>query len=344
MLVAERARNERLIQIIKETQRPRFGRRAETLPEDQMLLALEEVEQTEAGAAADAEGTSAAERENAARKRRTNRGALPPHLPRIETIVDIDDKACPCCKGLLHRIGEDVSERLDIVPAQFRVLVVRRPKYACRACEDVVVQPPAPARLIEGGLPTEATVAQVLVAKYADHLPLYRQAQIYARQGINLDRSTLADWVGRAAWHLRPVHERLLAHIRSSTKIFADETTAPVLDPGRGRTKTGQLWAYARDDRPWGGADPPAVAYVYAPNRKAEQPIAHLAGFKGVLQVDGYAGYRPLAEKGDVQLAFCWTHVRRRFYELALGGAMPIASEALERISALYAIEKELRG
>ncbi len=344
MLVAERARNERLIQIIKEMQRHRFGRRAETLPEDQMLLALEEVEQTEAGAAADAEGTSAAERENAARKRRTNRGALPPHLPRIETIVDIDDKACPCCKGLLHRIGEDVSERLDIVPAQFRVLVVRRPKYACRACEDVVVQPPAPARLIEGGLPTEATVAQVLVAKYADHLPLYRQAQIYARQGINLDRSTLADWVGRAAWHLRPVHERLLAHIRSSTKIFADETTAPVLDPGRGRTKTGQLWAYARDDRPWGGADPPAVAYVYAPNRKAEQPIAHLAGFKGVLQVDGYAGYRPLAEKGDVQLAFCWTHVRRRFYELALGGAMPIASEALERISALYAIEKELRG
>jgi len=154
----------------------------------------------------------------------------------------------------------------------------------------------------------------------------------------------LADWVGRAAWHLRPVHARLLAHIRASTKIFADETTAPVLDPGRGRTKTGQLWAYARDDRPWGGTDPPAVAYVYAPNRKAEQPIAHLAGFKGVLQVDGYPGYRALAEKGDVQLAFCWTHVRRYFYELAVGGAMPIASEALERIAALYAIEKDIRG
>jgi transposase len=344
MLLAERTRNDRLVQIIKEMQRHRFGRRAETLPEDQMLLALEEVEQTEAGAAAAAEGKSSDEREKAARKRRTNRGALPPHLPRIETTVDIEDKACPCCKNMLHRIGEDVSERLDIVPAQFRVLVVRRPKYACRACEDGVVQSPAPARLIEGGLPTEATVAHVLVAKYADHLPLYRQAQIYARQGINLDRSTLADWVGRAAWHLRPVHERLLAHIRSSTKIFADETTAPVLDPGRGRTKTGQLWAYARDDRPWGGRDPPAVAYVYAPNRKAEQPIAHLAGFKGVLQVDGYAGYRPLAEKGNVQLAFCWTHVRRRFYELAVGGAMPIASEALERIAALYAIEKEIRG
>ena len=180
------------------------------------------------------------------------------------------------------------------------MLVVRRPKYACRACENVVVQSPAPARLIEGGLPTEATVAHVLVSKYADHLPLYRQAQIYERQGLRLDRSTLADWVGRAAFHLRPVHERILAHLKSSTKLFADETTAPVLDPGRGRTKTGQLWAYARDDRPWGGTDPPAVAYVYAPDRKASQPIAHLSGFKGVLQVDGYAGYRALADKGDV--------------------------------------------
>ena len=230
------------------------------------------------------------------------------------------------------------------MPAQFRVLVVRRPKYACRACENVVVQAPAPARLIEGGLPTEATVAQVLVSKYADHLPLYRQAQIYARQGIKFDRSTLADWVGRAAFFLRPVHERLLADLKGSTKLFADETTAPVLDPGRGRTKTGQLWAYARDDRPWGGADPPGVVYVYAPDRKADRPIMHLAGFKGVLQVDGYGGYRVLAERGAVQLAFCWSHVRRRFYELAVGGAAPIASEALERIADLYAVENEYRG
>ena len=344
MLVAERIRNERLVQIIKELQRHRFGRRAETLPEDQMLLALEEVEQTEAGAAAETEVKSAAEREKATRKRRTNRGALPAHLPRIEIVVDIEDKACPCCKGLLHRIGEDLSERLDIVPAQFRVLVTRRPKYACRACEGAVTQAAAPARLIEGGLPTEATVAHVLVSKYADHLPLYRQAQIYARQGIALDRSTLADWVGRAAWHLRPVHEQLLAHIRASTKIFADETTAPVLDPGRGRTKTGQLWAYARDDRPWGGADPPIAVYVYAQNRKSEQPLAHLAGFTGVVQVDGYAGYRALARKNSVRLAFCWAHVRRRFYELAAAGPAPIASEALERIGGLYAIESEIRG
>jgi hypothetical protein len=198
--------------------------------------------------------------------------------------------------------------------------------------------------MIEGGLPTEATVAHVLVSKYADHLPLYRQAQIYGRQGINLDRSTLADWVGRAAWHLRPLHERLLVQIRASTKIFADETTAPVLDPGRGRTKTGQLWAYARDDRPFGGADPPLAVYVYAPDRKAEQPIAHLADFAGVLQVDGYAGYRPLARKNSVQLAFCWSHVRRRFYELAAAGPAPIASEALKRIAELYAIEKDVRG
>ena len=198
--------------------------------------------------------------------------------------------------------------------------------------------------MIEGGLPTEATVAQVLVSKYADHLPLYRQAQIYARQGINLDRSTLADWVGRAAFMLRPVHERLLTALKGSSKLFADETTAPVLDPGRGRTKTGQLWTYARDDRPWGGTDPPGVAYVYAPDRKAGRPITHLDGFKGTLQVDGYAGYRALAEHGEVTLAFCWAHVRRRFYELAAAGPAPIASETLQRIARLYAIESEIRG
>ncbi len=344
MLIAERHENERLRQIIKEMQRHRFGRRAETLPEDQLLLALEEADQVVASVKAAREAAAPAERAAVGEKRRVNRGSLPAHLPRIEMVADIDDHACPCCRSALHRIGEDVSERLDIVPAQFRVLVVRRPKYACRACEDVVVQAPALARLIEGGLPTEATVAQVLVSKYADHLPLYRQAQIYARQGINLDRSTLADWVGRAAWLLRPIHERLLIKLKSSTRLFADETTAPVLDPGRGRTKTGQLWAYARDDRAWGGADPPGVAYVYAPDRKAERPITHLAGFKGVLQVDGYGGYRALAENGDVALAFCWSHLRRRFYELAAAGAAPIASEALERIAGLYRIESEIRG
>ena len=222
--------------------------------------------------------------------------------------------------------------------------MVRRPKYACRACQEVVVQAPAPARLIEGGLPTEAMVAHVITAKYADHLPLYRQAQIYGRQGIELDRSTLADWTGRAAFLLRPLHQRLLEKLKASPKLFADETTAPVLDPGRGRTKTGQLWAYARDDRPWGGPEPPAVAYIYAPDRTAERPMEHLGGFKGVLQVDGYGGYRKLAKTNAVTLAFCWAHVRRRFYELAAAGSAPIASEALDRIKGLYTVEADIRG
>src|SRR6202158_6081877 len=344
MLLAERMQNERLRHIIKELQRHRFGRRAETLPEDQMLLGLEDVEQTAASDAAPVNRLARAGRAARAAKRRTNRGSLPAHLPRLEIVVDIDAKVCPCCQGELHRIGEDKSERLDIVPAQFRVLVTRRPKYACRRCEEGVVQAPATARLIEGGMPTEAAIAQVLVSKYADHLPLYRQAQIYARQGIGLDRSTLADWVGHAAWHLHPLQERLLLRLRELPRLFADETTAPVLDPGRGRTKTGQFWAYAADDRPWGGSDPPGVAYVYAPDRKSERPIAHLEGFKGILQVDGYAGYRKLADRGDVRLAFCWSHVRRGFYELATPGPSPIASEALEHIAALYAVDKDIRG
>ena len=344
MLLAERARAERLAQIIKELQHHRFGRRAETLPIDQLELGLEDVQQAEAAEAAETEKTDPAARSQKARQRRANRGSLPAHLPRIEVVVDVESMSCPCCSGELHRIGEDVAERLDIIPAQLRVLVTRRPKYACRACEEGVVQAPAPARLIEGGLPTEATVAHVIVGKYADHLPLYRQAQIYGRQGVQLDRSTLADWVGRAAWLLGPVHARLLERLKASQKLFADETTAPVLDPGRGRTKTGQLWAYARDDRTWCGPEPPGVAYVYAPDRKAERPIAHLSGFRGVLQVDGYAGYRTLAEKGEVRLAFCWAHVRRRFYELAAAGPAPIASDALQRIGELYAVEHDIRG
>lgn len=178
-----------------------------------------------------------------------------------------------------------------MVPTTFRVLVTRRPHYGCRSCEGAVVQAPAPARIVERGLPTEALIAQVLVEKYADHVPLFRQAQIYARQDVRLDRSTLADWVGRAAWYLRPLRDHVLGELRRSERLFADENTAPVLDPGRGRTKMGQLWAYARDDRPWGGNDPPMVAYVYAPDRKAERPEAHLADFAGILQVDGYGGY-----------------------------------------------------
>ena len=222
--------------------------------------------------------------------------------------------------------------------------ITRRPRYACRACEGEVVQAPAPPRIVEGGLPTDALVAQVLVSKYADHLPLYRQAQIYARQGVNLDRSTLADWVGRAAWYLAPLRDHLLAEVKKGPRLFADETTAPVLEPGRRSTKTGQIWAYARDDRPWGGTDPPAVAFLYAPDRKAERPKAHLSGFSGILQVDGYAGYREIGRRNDVALAFCWSHVRRKFFELSKSSPSPTVTETLTLIKALYVIEDEIRG
>jgi transposase len=352
LLLAERARVEardqeidRLAAIIKALQRHRFGRRAEQLDPDQLALALEEVEQTLAAAEAADERSQAARPSKPPRRRKVNRGALPAHLPREEVVLDVADKCCACCGGLKVCIGEDTSQRLDVVPAQLKVIVTRRPKYACRACQGEVAQMPAPERLIESGLPTEALVAQVIVAKYADHLPLYRQAQIYARQGIELDRSTLADWVGRAAFELVPVHARLLVYLRRSTKLFADETVVPVLDPGRGRTKTGQLWTYARDDRPWAGSDLPVVAYVYAPDRKHVRPGQHLAGFSGILQVDGYGAYRELASAGEVELAFCWAHVRRKFYELQAGDTpAPIASEALARIAGLYAVEAEIRG
>jgi transposase len=344
---ADRAQGEiaRLIAIIKELHRHRFGRRSERLDPDQLALSLEDLEQTLAAAEAAAEQDNKTPVKPAApRKRQINRGALPPHLPREEVVIDVVDKTCACCGGRKHCIGEDVSERLDVIPAQFKVIVTHRPKYACAACAGEVVQAPAPERLIENGIPTEALVAHVLTAKYADHTPLYRQAQIYARQGVTLDRSTLADWVGRAAFALRPVHARLLEQLKQSTKLFADETTAPVLDPGRGCTKKGQLWAYARDERPWAGTAPPGVAYVYAPDRKHARPAEHLAGFSGTLQVDGYGAYADLAEAGDVELAFCWSHVRRRFYEIQVATPAPIASEALVRIAALYAIEAEIRG
>lgn len=331
---------ERLKAIIDALQRHRFGRRSEQLDPDQFELCLEEVET----ALAEAEqAREKASRAPAERPRKTNRGSLPAHLERIEQVVDVENKACPCCGGALHQIGEDVAERLDVVPTTFRVLVTRRPRYGCRSCEGAVVQASAPARIVEGGIPTEALIAQVLVAKYADHLPLYRQAQIYARQGILLDRSTLADWVGRAAWYLRPLRDHILQRLRRSERLFADETTAPVLDPGCGRTKTGQIWAYARDDRPWGGGDPPMVAYVYAADRKGERAEAHLGDFAGILQVDGYSGYAALAKRrSQVSLAFCWAHVRRKFYELA--DTSPVATEVLRRIALLYAIEDDIRG
>ena len=335
----------RLSRIICDLQRTTFGARSEKLDPEQLALALEDLEQELA--AAEVRLATPAEKAASAAKRRANRGSLPAHLPRVEQVIDIEDKTCPCCAGTLHRIGEDVAERLDVIPATFRALVIRRPKYGCRTCEEVVVQAPAPARLIEGGLPTEATIAHVVVAKYADHCPLYRQAQVYARRGVVLDRSTLAHWTGSAAELLRPLHARLLERLKASGKLFADETRAPVLDPGRGRTKLGQLWAYARDDRPWGGPEPPGVAFVYAGDRAASSPALHLAGYRGVLQTDGYGAYKALAKAGAVELAFCWTHTRRYFHKLLdekTPAKTPIAAETIARIGQLYAVEAGIRG
>lgn len=356
MFLAERrvrgdmaAEIERLQAIIAEFRRQMFGRKSEQrdADPDQLNLALEDVQQelAEDRAASDSENETV--KKTRERQRRTNRGNLPKHLPREERVIEPENTACPCCGKAMSQIGEDVCERLDVIPAQFRVIVTRRPKYACR-CGDKIAQAPAPTRLIPGGLPTEAMVAHVLVSKYADHLPLYRQTQILERRGVRLDRATLADWVGYAARELRPLHEHLAETLKKAERLYMDETRAPVLEPGRGRTKTGYLWAMVRDDRPWGGADPPGVVYFYADGRGARHPVRFLEGYQGVLQVDGYAAYGALADPnrvgGPVTLAYCWSHCRRKFYDLAESGRSPVAAEALRRFGEIYAIETEIRG
>ena len=348
-------RNARLLAIIKEIRRAHFGRKSERITDDQLALALEELETSLAKAEAEEEKADPALKTERTRKRRAGRCETLDHLPHEEVVVEPDSKVCPCCGGDLHVIGEDTSKRLDKVPAKVRVIVTRRPKYACRTCEktgadDVagIIQAPAPPRLIEGGLPTEALVADVVVSKHADHLPLYRQSQILARHGVRIERSTLAQWVGAAAAELQPLHDHLIDQLKASPRLFCDETRCPVLDPGAGKTKTGFMWALARDDRPWGGSDPPAVAYSYAPGRGGEHAAKLLDGFNGILQVDGYAAYKRLAAParpgGPVTLAYCWSHLRRQFYEVYVGGNAPIATEALARIKLLYDIEAEIRG
>src|SRR5690349_7343059 len=341
------AQNDRLRHLLLKLTRMHFGARSERLPEEQLQLGLEALEQAIAKEDAQAEKQNADLRRENVAKRRASRGALPAHLPRIEVTLTPDETACPCCRAQMTMIGEDSSERLDVIPVQYRVIVTRRPKFACRACEGIVVQEPAPARLIEGGIPTDALVAHVAVARFADHQPLYRQAQMMSRQGVLLDRSTLAFWMGYAAAEVAPVVARLREIILSSAKLFADETIVPVLDPGRGRTKQGYFWAIARDDRPWGGNQPPAVVYSYAPRRGHIHANTLLGGYRGILQCDGYNAYKKVggARSTDppVTLAFCWSHVRRGFYDLAKSKA-PIATEALTRIAALYEIEARIRG
>jgi transposase len=350
-VIAERdqalLQNDRLRHLLRQLQRAQFGRRSEKLDPEQLLLAIEDIEQAIAANEAAEDKKDPAGASTRAKKRRSRDGALPAHLPHIDVTITPEDTNCPCCRSPMHVIGEETSKRLDVVPAQFRVIVTHRPKYACRACTDAVVQAPAPERLIKGGLPTEAMVAFVLIAKYAWHLPLYRQAQMLLAQGIDIKRAVLAFWVGYAAAELKPLWLRLREIILTSGKIAVDETKAPVLDPGRGRTKKGFFWAIARDDRPWGGTDPPAVAYTYAPGRGAVHALKLLDGYCGIVQCDGYVAYKTIANnprEEAITLAFCWAHLRRRFYDIAQGGPAPIASEALERIAALYAIEKTIRG
>ena len=340
--------NRRLEHLVAELNHVVHGRKSEKLDGDDQQLAFEDLE---IAVAETREGKQASGEDRPARKNvvRRNRGNLPEGLERIERVVEPDSLECPCGCGLMHKIGEDRTERLDIVPAQLRVIVTIRPKYACRACTDGVTQAPAPPWLIEGGLPTEGAIAHVLVSKYADHLPLYRQSQILARSGIDIHRSTLADWVGVAAFHMGPVVDRLATHLKTSTKLFMDETTAPVLDPGRGRTKTGYLWALARDDRAWGGDDPPGVVYFYAPGRHGEHAEKFLTGFDGILQIDGYQGYNRLTRstrKGGspITVAHCWAHARRKLREVFDRDGSEIAAEGLRRIAEIYAIEKDIRG
>ena len=329
---------ERLQTIIKQLQRMQFGRRSERLDPDQLALSLEDLD-ADIGRVEANLPTVKTETLDA----RPRRKPLPDHLPRDEVVIDIAADTCPCCGGAMHSIGESVSEMLDWVPAALRVLRITRPKYACRACNRVV-QAPSPERPIAGGLATPALLAQVLVSKYCDHTPLYRQSQIFARHGVDLERSTLAGWVGGACWWLEALHDRLCKNIFASDHLFADDTPVPVLDPGRGRTKTGRLWVYAREQRGWSGPAPPAAVYIFAPDRKAERPAAHLERFKGVLHVDGYAGFEQLTTRGDVVLAACWAHTRRRFYEVAQTENTPLAHEAVRQIAGLYAVEARVRG
>lgn len=343
--------NKRQEALIKELRQALHGKKSEKLTEDERQLAFEDltiaIEECEA-ASEDARATPSASRERRAPVNR-NLGNLPEDLPRIEEVIEPDSLECPCGCGQMHRIGEDRTERLDIIPAQLRVIVTIRPKYACRACTDGVTQAPARPWLIEGALPTEGALAHVTVAKYADHCPLYRQAQILARSGIHLDRSTLAGWVGKVAFHLGPVVDCLAENLKASTKLFMDETTAPVLDPGRKKTKTGYFWALARDDRRWGGADPPGVVYFYAPGRGGEHAEEFLKGFDGILQIDGYPGYNRLTRSdrkgGDpITVAHCWAHARRKLREIFDRDGSEIASEGLRRIAEFYEVEADIRG
>jgi transposase len=348
------AERQRLELVIRQLVRAQFGRRSERLDPEQFQLTLENVEQEIA--AVKASGQDAEDGEENRRPRRApprrNLGHLPAHLERYEVVIEPEDRSCPCCGGAMHQIDVEETERLDAVPLHLRVRVTRRPIYGCRSCGEAVVQAPVPDSVVPGGLPTEALLAHLAVSKYCDGLPLYRQVQILERDGLRLDRATLSDWMGRTAWWLKPLWELLLTSVLSSPKLFCDDTRLPVLAPGKGRTRIGYLWGVARDDSPWQGDLPPAVAYVYTEDRVWDRAREVLADYAGVLQVDGWGGFKRLAGKqdaapddaGGVTLAFCWSHSRRQFFEIHQSSQSPIAGEVLRRIADLYRIEDEIRG
>jgi transposase len=334
-------RNEQLKLRLARLLRERFGVSSEKLRREieQLELLLGESEEQVAEATPPEPDEPAAA--NDAQRRKPVRKPLPATLPR-DVVEHAAPCACPRCGGALRPLGEDVTEVLDYVPGSFRVTRHVRPKLSCRGCE-AIAQAPAPSLPIHRGLAGPGLLAHVLVAKYADHLPLYRQAEIYARAGIDLDRSTLADWVGQTARLMRPLVEAVGLHVMTAERVHADDTTVPVLDPGRGKTKTGRLWCYARDDRPFGGQAAPAVLYCFSPDRRGEHPRKHLAEFRGILQADGYAGYAGLYDCGVIEAA-CWAHARRKFFDVHASTQSPLALEALQRIAALYAIEATIRG
>jgi transposase len=351
------AERDKLRALIVKLERHQFGRRSERLSADQLQLALEDLAQTLAAVEANAvaSGQPSPDKQSQQEKRpreprHNNRGALPDHLPREHRFLEPEEKLCPCCNGALHVIGEELTEMLDRVPATLKVVVTHRPKYGCRACEGAVVQAPAPERPIPGGMPTEGLLASILIDKYADNLPLYRQAKRFERDGIKLDRQTLCLWVGKVCFLLGPVYHYILDDILGSPVIFADETTVPVLEPGLGKTRTGYFWAYARDERPWRGDRPPAVAYIYEDNRRHDNAAKHLAGFTGIIHCDGYGAYDKGLKKrltdrpGDILIAGCNVHARRGFYDVHKATGSPIAEEALRRYAQLYAIEDRIRG
>jgi transposase len=344
LILAKQAELESLKLLIVKLKRMHFGASSEKYDRDlqQLELRLEDLEANQAAAEPPPTVPATVACKQTARLKPARR-PLPAELPReIETIAPAQ-QACPDCGGTLRRLGEDVTETLEYVPARFKVIRTVRPKLSCAGCSRIV-QAPAPNRPIDRGLAGPGLLAHVLVAKYADHLPLYRQAEIYRREGIELDRSTLADWVGGTSRTLQPLVDALRKYVLGAEKLHGDDVPVPVLEPGNGKTKTGRLWTYVRDDRPAGSEEPAGVWFAYSPDRKGEHPAGHLEKYVGVLQADGYAGFNKLYEKGRIVEAACWAHVRRKFHDLYQAHRSPIATEALERIGQLYGIEQEIRG